>query len=82
VNGKKTTVPSYAVAVQDAITIRPESRASKLFEDVHVRLKQQEAPSWLAVNSETLTGTCVKSARESDEQFPFNIDLVGEFYSR
>lgn len=82
VNGKKTTVPSYTVAVDDTITIRPESRASKLFEEVHLRLKQQELPVWLSMNADTLTGTCTKSVGESDIQFPFNIDLVGEFYSR
>lgn len=81
VNGRKVTIPSYHVKVGDIISIRPESRESKLFEDIATHLKQYEAPEWLKLDKENLKGECVKNV-SADDTFPFNIDLVGEFYSK
>ncbi len=82
VNGRKMTIPSYRVRVGDAIAIRPESRSSKLFEDIQTRLKQYEPPKWLTLNKDTLEGKCAAESSSVEQQFPFDITIVGQFYAR
>ncbi len=82
VNGRKTTIPSFRVRVGDKIEIRPESRDSKLFEGIQDRLKTLEIPKWLKLDAEKLEGECVAASNAEEERFPFDINLVGQFYSR
>ena len=82
VNGKRVTIPSYRVKVHDVISIRPESRSGKLFEGLDERLKQREVPSWLKFTTENLSGECIAEPDLGGAQVPFDISLVGEFYSR
>lgn len=82
VNGRKVTIPSYSVTIGDKISIRPESRQSKLFEDLTERLKQKETPPWLKLDHEKMEGECLAVPEVTGIQLPFDISLVGEFYSR
>ena len=61
VNGRKVTIPSFRVTIGDRIRIRPESRESKVFEDIHAHLKHHAVPSWLELNAEQLEGKCVSN---------------------
>ncbi|MCL4404356.1 30S ribosomal protein S4 [Patescibacteria group bacterium] len=81
VNGRKVTIPSYYVKVGEKIEIRPESRGSKLFEDIQVRLKQYTPPAWLKLDAQNLKGECVEEP-VVEGSLPFDINLVGEFYAR
>lgn len=82
VNGRKVTIPSFNVSVGDMIDVRPESRDSKLFEGIQERLKTIETPTWLTLNAEKLEGECMAVANLEEDRFPFDINLVGQFYSR
>lgn len=83
VNNRKVTVPSYHVRVKDVIAIRKESRNSPFFAELSNHLKKYTPPSWLKITSpDEGSGTCVKSFHSEETQFPFDINLVGEFYSR
>ena len=82
INNRKMTIPSYHVTIGDVVTIRPESRPSPLFLDIHERLKEQKPPEWLTLFPEELRGECMRKTQEEKIQFPFDIALVGEFYSR
>lgn len=83
VNGRKVTIPSFRVKVKDVIAVRKESRTAKIFEDLGARLKKATPPEWLKIRSaEELEGECVKAFNPADSQEPFDINLVGEFYSR
>ena len=82
VNGRKVTIPSYIVKIGDSIMIRPESKSSKLFEDISIRLKQYEPPTWLKLDKSTLNGECVSEPQFDDAALPFDINLVGQYYSR
>ncbi len=81
VNGRKVTIPSYYVKVGEKIEIRPESRSSKMFEDVQMRLKQYNPPTWLKLDAPNLRGECVGEPMVTGS-LPFDINLVGEFYAR
>ncbi|HMB17452.1 MAG TPA: 30S ribosomal protein S4 [Candidatus Paceibacterota bacterium] len=81
VNGRKVDIPSYQVEEGDTITIRPQSRDIGLFDDLDIRLKKHEPPEWLKLNKDKFEGKCVGQPSE-DAILPFDINLVGEFYSR
>ena len=83
VNGRKVTIPSFHVKVGDVVSIRPESRSSKMFEDIQVRLKEQKGlPDWLKIKPEELKGECVAKPDVAGTQTPFDVNLVGQYYSR
>jgi len=81
VNGRKVTIPSYYVKIGDIVTVRPESRPSKIFEEIGPRLKQYTPPEWLKLKAEELKGECVAKPALG-AQLPFDINLVGQYYSR
>lgn len=82
VNGRKVTIASFHVSKGDVIEIRPESRDSKLFEGIRERLKDADLPKWLKLDLENLKGECVAASNTEEYRFPFDINLVGQFYSR
>lgn len=83
VNGRKVTIPSFRVKVGDVISVREESRKAKIFEELSMNLKKHTPPSWLKItDAEAGVGTCLKEFSSRETQFPFDINLVGEFFSR
>lgn len=82
VNGRKVTVASFHVRMGDVIAVRPASKTSKMFEGRVAELKQYTPPAWLAVDAEKLEGKCVTPSSQDDTTFPFDMDLVGQFYAR
>ncbi|MBI5733047.1 30S ribosomal protein S4 [Candidatus Jorgensenbacteria bacterium] len=82
VNNRKVTVPSYYVTIGDVIAVRSMSRSTHLFDDIALKLKQYTPPPWLTLNADELKGECVVPASADNTTFPFDINLVGEFYSR
>lgn len=82
VNGRKVTIPSYDVKIGDIVMIRPESKLLRVFEDVSIRLKQYEPPVWLKLDKNEFKGECVSEPQFDGTILPFDINLVGQFYSR
>jgi small subunit ribosomal protein S4 len=80
VNGKKLTIPSYAVKHGDVVAIREGSKSSALFKDAAVKLKAIKKPEWLAFDDAALTAKISGDPKNPD---PFlNFQVVIEFYSR
>lgn len=82
VNGRKVTIPSFAVRPGDVVSIRPESKKLKLFEGLAEKFKRYIPPEWLRLHAGELKGECVKEFDPSDAELPFDVALVGEFYAR
>lgn len=83
VGGRKVTVPSFRVKVGDVISVRPESKKLKIFDEITEKLKKYTPPSWLKLHGvEEIKGECIKLCDPTETQFPFDVNLVGEFYSR
>ncbi len=82
VNGRKVTISSSRVKVKDIIAIRPESRESKLFEGLAERLKAHKPSVWLRLDADKLQGSVSALPKPEDLQFPFDVALVGQYYSR
>lgn len=81
VNGRKITIPSYSVQESDEITIRPQSKSLDIFSDIDVRLKNHETPDWLEIDKDNVVGKLVGQPPVEAIR-PFDINLVGEFYTR
>jgi len=82
VNNRKVTIPSYHVKIGDVVKINPRSRSLKVFENLSLYFKQYSPPSWLSLDKDKWEGKCVAEASTDSKQFPFDIDLVGQFYSK
>ena len=79
VNGRRVTVPSFLVRVDDVIGIRPQSKEMGLLKDVGERLKKYETPAWLTLNKESMEGKIVSLPK--DIEVPFDVALVVDYYS-
>lgn len=80
VNGKKTTVASQQVKMNDIIAVRPGSKKSPLFTEVAKKMKEYTLPNWLKFNVDTLEGGMQGKPKNIDGYFDLNTVL--EFYSR
>ena len=80
VNKKRVTTPSYGTKVGDVVTIKESSRNLIAFEDLKETLKNYEPPVWLSINKDTFAGKVESLPRDVD--FPFNINLVVDYYSK
>jgi small subunit ribosomal protein S4 len=80
VNGRKVTIPSFSVKVNDVISVKESSKSLPLFKDLSNVLKGENPVSWLSRNNQKLEGV-VKSMPQ-DVEVPFDINLVVDYYSR
>lgn len=81
VNGRKVTIPSYYVEEGDEVTIRPQSRDIEVFDDLEIRLEKYEVPEWIELDKDQLVGKVVD--RPPVEAIrPFDVNLVGEYFTR
>jgi small subunit ribosomal protein S4 len=80
VNGKKVTIPSYSVRVNDKIGIRLQSKDHHAFKDLSENLKKYNPPVWLNLDPDKMEGRVVAAATDSD--FPFDVNMVVDFYSK
>lgn len=80
VNGKRVDIPSFSVRPNDVIKIKENAKSFATFTGLGERLKKFNPPTWLSINPETLEGKMV--AMPKDVEFPFDISLVVDYYSR
>jgi len=79
VNGRKVSIPSYRVKVQDKIAIRTESKDNPTFGELSEKLKNQEIPAWLSLDKDTLEAIVLD--KPTDIPQPFDINVVVDYYS-
>lgn len=82
VNGRRTKVPSYAVAEGDVVAVRQESRGSALFANRAEAVAETRAPGWVKFED---NGFAVKVAAQpsvEETSAPFNAGTIIQFYSR
>lgn len=83
VNGKKVTIPSYAVSVGEVLKIRQGSVAKPLFSGISEKLKAVTPPAWLKVDPEKVEIVVSgEPVMESKTDMLFDLNAVIEFYSR
>jgi small subunit ribosomal protein S4 len=81
VNGKKVTIPSYSVKVNDVISLRERSREQEMFKSLREGTGAV-TPKWLTFDAPTLIGTVSAMPTREDIDYPVQEHLIVELYSR
>jgi small subunit ribosomal protein S4 len=82
VNGRKVTIPSYALKVGDVIEVRDSNISRQLASKSLEMSTNRVVPDWVALNKDGLRGTVMRIPTR-DEIAPIaNEQAVVEFYSR
>jgi small subunit ribosomal protein S4 len=82
VNGRKVSVSSFAVRVNDVIEVR-DSNVSRQLATKNLELSTSRAvPDWVSLDRENLKGTLVRLPSREEMQPVANEQAVVEFYSR
>ena len=82
VNGRKVTIPSYALKVNDVVEIK-DSNVSRQLATRHLELSTNRVvPEWLSFNKEQFRGTVLRLPTREEIQPIANEQAVVEFYSR
>lgn len=82
VNGRKVGIPSYALKVNDVISLK-NNNVSKQLATKNLEVAASRAvPDWLTLNKEDLKGTVMRIPTRDEIQPIANEQAVVEFYSR
>lgn len=82
VNGKRVTVPSIALDVDDKVGIRAGSTLSPLFGEIADRQKTITVPAWLKIDPEIKEAVLVGQPVYVSGEQVFDLRDVIEFYNR
>ncbi|MGI6433800.1 MAG: 30S ribosomal protein S4 [Syntrophomonadaceae bacterium] len=82
INGKKATIPSMLVRVNDVIQVRPGRKDSSKFAEVKEQAAYKTPPEWLTVDVENLSGTVLAYPTRDQIDTQVHEQLIVELYSR
>ena len=82
VNGRKVSIPSCALKVNDVVEVR-DSSVSRQMATRHLEVSTSRAvPDWLSLNKDAFKGTVMRLPTRDEIQPIANEQAVVEFYSR
>jgi small subunit ribosomal protein S4 len=82
VNGRKVSIPSFALKVNDVITVK-ETNVSRQMATKNLEVATSRAvPDWLSLGKEELKGVVMRIPTRDEIQPVANEQAVVEFYSR
>ena len=82
VNKRSVNIPSFQVEKGDIVSIKETKKKKHIFDGSAENLKKMEAPKWLKLDKESLSGEVVGLPNISEANPPVQIPLIFEFYSR
>jgi len=82
INKKSVNIPSYAVKVDDEISIKENKLSKKMIDGVREVMARSSAPKWLHATPADLKGKVVSLPEGEDLQTVFDPTLIVELYSR
>jgi small subunit ribosomal protein S4 len=82
VNGRKVDVPSYALKVNDAITVKNNNVSRQLATKGLEVSTSRVVPDWMSLNKEEFKGVVMRVPTRDEIQPIANEQAVVEFYSR
>jgi len=82
VNGRKSSIPSTQVKVNDIVGWSQRGKKSEYYKVVEETAKSKVVPSWLARDDDTLTGRVLRLPEAEDAAAPFDPLVIVEYYSR
>ncbi len=83
VNGRKTDIPSFQVAIGDVITVRTSARSKTYFKErAQFMQSSSSVPNWLRMSVVDMKGEVLGTPAREDIEIPLNEQLIVEYYSR
>lgn len=82
VNGRKVSVPSFGLKVNDVVEIKNANASRQLATKNLESAGSRAVPDWLALDKEALKGTVMRIPTRDEIQPVANEQAVVEFYSR
>ncbi|MEM9556523.1 MAG: 30S ribosomal protein S4 [Acidobacteriota bacterium] len=82
VDGRKVTIPSFAVGEGHIISVRQASRKNDFIKASVDSARGRGIPEWLDLDPENFTGTVRHLPRREDIKLPIQEQLIVELYSR
>jgi len=82
VNGRKASVASFAVKVNDVVSVKNNSVSRQLATKNLEVAASRAVPDWLSLNKEELKGTVMRVPTREEIQPIANEQAIVEFYSR
>ena len=82
VNGRKASIPSYALRVNDIIEVRDNSRARQMATKNLESSTSRAVPDWLSLTRDAFKGVVMRIPTRDEIQPIANEQAVVEFYSR
>jgi small subunit ribosomal protein S4 len=82
VNGRKVSIPSFALRVNDAVEIRDNSRSRQMASKNLESSTSRAVPDWLSLNKDAFKGVVMRIPTRAEIQPIANEQAVVEFYSR
>lgn len=82
VNGRKTDIASYLVAVGDVITWKESDKTTDFFSERTDGIPKRPVPAWLVLDQSDMSGRVLSLPADDELQQSINSRLIVEFYSR
>ncbi len=83
VDGRKTDIPSFQVAIGDVITVRTSARSKTYFKErAQFMQSSSSVPNWLRMSVVDMKGEVLGTPAREDIEIPLNEQLIVEYYSR
>jgi len=82
VDGKKVTIPSAQLGVEQVISVKEASRKNELIRASVETARGRGVPDWLELDPETFSGKVLKIPAREDIKIPIQEQLIVELYSR
>ena len=82
VNGKKVSIPSYALKVNDVISVKGSNVSKQLATKGMEVSTSRAVPDWMSLNKEEFKGVVMRIPTRDEIQPIANEQAVVEFYSR
>lgn len=82
VNGRKVSIASYPLRVNDAVEVRDNTRARQMATKNLESSTSRTVPDWLLLNHESFKGVVMRIPSRNEIQPVANEQAVVEFYSR
>ncbi len=82
INGKKMTIPSHKVKINDIVTVREASKQKGLFINLGETFEATTVPSWLSMDIKKFEGKTTGLPSYNPTETLFDPEQVFEYYSR
>ncbi|MDH5752583.1 MAG: 30S ribosomal protein S4 [Deltaproteobacteria bacterium] len=82
INGRKATVPSIQVRLNDEVSVREKSRKHPQVLGAMEAARRKGVSSWLEVDPKTFTGKVVGEPKREELTLPIEEQMIVELYSR